>query len=304
MKRFFKTTSVFVLPIIFVWSAAEFFYRMTPTNYSQKRQNISDFNDSETLIFGNSHTFYGLDPKQFDGKAYNLANISQSLYFDALLFDQFIDSFPKVKNIILNVEYTSLSHRDDSSEESWRNYFYHGQMDLDVPMIKWYDPRKYSLALAMRFRTTLSFINQVGRRGLVTCDADGWGNDYNYANRVQDLSFLAEQTVAKHEDGSVDFRVNTDRIRRIIEVCERRNIEVLLVTMPVSKAYSSRVNQRKFSKIASVCRTLESSNSNCRYLNLFREGIFSDDDFFDADHLNDIGAKKCSRRVRDFIANK
>ena len=39
------------------------------------------------------------------------------------------------------------------------------------------------------------------------------------------------------------------------------------------------------------------------YLNLFDDSRFSEEDFYDADHLNDEGALKCSTIVNDYLEN-
>ena len=68
--------------------------------------------------------------------------------------------------------------------------------------------------------------------------------------------------------------------------------------MPTSKEYSSGVNQLKLKKIINTC----SSFKNVCYLNLFKDSRFTNDDFYDADHLHNDGAKKCSVIINDFIS--
>lgn len=298
MRRFLNIVALFALPLVAGWFVLEAFYRSVPTNYSEKHRQSRLHRDAEVLILGNSHTFYGLDPDHFKKPAFSLANISQSLCFDELLFEKHVDQFKHLKYVVLNVEFSSLSQQDNTSEDRWRKYFYAAQMDVEVPFIRPYDPRKYSLALTQRAGTTIGYLRDYNRRGtLVNCTPKGWGNDYRYESRYTDLAYMAPFTVKKHEDGSVDFANNTNRLKRIIEACKTRGIRVLIVTMPVSRHYARGVDRAKLQKIFSVCQSLESEHDNCRYANLFFDGRFTDDDFFDPDHLNDRGAAKCSAIV-------
>ncbi|MGE4347973.1 MAG: hypothetical protein AB7D46_11260 [Flavobacteriaceae bacterium] len=303
MKVFFRKISFFLVVIFVIWFLMECFYRFVPNNYTEKHKNVQKhYNNFEVLIFGNSHAFYGLNPKHFDKTTFNIANISQSIYFDKLLFDRHIDNFKNLKYVILNVEYTSLSQQDNTQEDVWRKYFYHAQMDLDVSIIPFYDIRQYSLALSRSFKNSVNTVNQYLKNGTIAeCDQSGWGNIYTYQNRRQNLDELAVRVTEKHEDNSMDFKINTQRIKSIIKKCKEKNINVILVTMPVHKSYSEKVNPKKANAIFAVAQNLARENPNAFYINLFYNKNFSDEDFYDPDHLNDRGAKKCSILLNEFI---
>src|SRR5690606_38546314 len=121
-----------LLPIILVWGATEVFYRSVENNYTYKNERIiSEYKEIETLVFGDSHAFFGINPQYFSTKTFNIANVSQSLYFDELLLKKHIDSLPQLKTVILNISFFTLSVVDDSSEDRWRKYFYQQQMKLE-----------------------------------------------------------------------------------------------------------------------------------------------------------------------------
>ena len=64
MNRFLKNVGILMLPIILAWMSMEIFYRKVPNNYTYKNELIKTASDSvEVVIFGDSHTFYGLNPK-------------------------------------------------------------------------------------------------------------------------------------------------------------------------------------------------------------------------------------------------
>lgn len=296
MKTFLKKTLFFLISIFLVWGGLEMFYRLVPNTYTEKHNSIqNNYNTAEILVFGNSHAFYGLNPKYFDRPAYNIANISQTIYFDKLLFNRHVERFKNLKWIILNIEYTSLSHQDNTSEDVWRKYFYQAHMDIEVSTIPFYDLRQYSLTLNRTFPQSIATLKQYYKsETIVECDELGFGHKYTYENRRDNLSELAQKTIEKHEDGLTDFSINSERIQRMIAEANKRNINVLLVTMPVSDDYARGVNQEKLQKIFRTAQNLADVNQNCLYLNLFDTYYFSDDDFFDPDHLNSRGAEKCS----------
>lgn len=302
MKKLLTHISLFLIPILIVWVLAEVFYRTVENNYTYKYEQISKNKDIEVLILGDSHTFYGINPEWLSLKAFNLSNVSQTIYFDKLLLEQQINQLNSLKYVIIAVEYTTLSQADNTQEDIWRKYFYSTQMDLEVPLIHWYNPKKYSLALTRKLdRTWQAFTEYQNKGTLVSCDANGWGNTYGSTVDSTEMSRLARVVTKKHEDGSLDFSLNTQRIQQMIDLCQSKNIKVLLVNMPSVPEYVSLLNAKKWIKIDSVCSKLESKNENVVRINLLRNKHFKLEDFQDADHLNTHGAKKCTLTINPYL---
>lgn len=292
-----------MLPIIVVWVSVEIFYRTVPNNYTFKNELIKIESDSvEVLIFGDSHTFYGLNPKYFSKRTLNLANVSQTIYFDKLLFEKHADNTDRLKCIIIPIEYTTFSQVDNSQEDYWRKYFYSTQMELDVPSIKWYDIKQYSLTLTQKLGKTGSYLKTfINDKTLIGCDKNGWGNTYATAVDSVELKRLAKLISRKHDDGSKDFTINLNRIKDIITKCNEKNIQVILVNMPVSQPYLELLNQEEVKAISAISKELDETYSNVLNVNLLYDDRFIQGDFHDADHLNINGAQKCSVILNNII---
>lgn len=301
MKRFLKKLSFFLIIIAVGLTALELFYRFVPNNYIKKNKQIRENYNAEVVFFGNSHTFYGMNPDFFSRKAYNLSNVSQTIQYDKLLFDKHIDSLKNLKYITINIEYSTLSQEDNMPELQWRKYFYESQMDLKTGMVSNFDIRKYVLCTAPRFKLTISLINEYFNKGsLVECLPNGWAPKEG-VNKEYNNPHIGQVIAEKHEDGSVDFSKNTKRLQDIITKCKERGIKVVLVTMPVTSYYADNVNKEKLNLIFAKANQLAQNNNNTYYINLFNDDRFNNDDFYDSDHLNIIGAKKCSEIVNSFI---
>ncbi|HLV13716.1 MAG TPA: hypothetical protein VKY41_00930 [Xanthomarina sp.] len=303
MKKLLTHITLFLIPILLIWILAEVFYRTVPNTYSYKHEQISHHNDEvEVLVLGDSHTFYGINPEWLTLKTFNLSNVSQTIYFDKLLFEKHITHLSDLKYLILSVEYTTLSQEDNTQEDIWRKYFYSAQMELEVPIIKWYSPQRYSLALTRKFdKTWKSFQDYIRDGNLIGCDSRGWGNTYLSTMDSAEMQRISHFTAQKHEDGSMDFGLNSERIQEIIELCKARDIEVLLVNMPVFTGYLNRLNSEKLEKIDAACEAFERENPNVTRVNLLRDSRFEITDFQDPDHLNVHGAKKCSLLINDYL---
>ena len=254
---------------------------------------------------GNSHTFYGLDPSYFEKPTYNFSNISQTLYFDKILLDKYIGKFKNLKYVILNIEYTSLSQLKNTEEDMWRKYYYKHYMDLEVPIINGPDLNNYFISGTKSFSSNLNLVNRYFSKGtIVDCNENGFGTNYIEQNKTLNLEENAIITIKRHEDNLDDFTENIAVIQSIIGECKSRGIKLILVTMPVTKNYAAKVNQKKLNKIFKCAALIQKMNSNVYYLNLFSDSRFTNNDFYDADHLHNAGAEKCSRIVNDFLKQK
>lgn len=305
MKKTVFKLFLFLLPVVLVWGSVEFFYRWVPNNYTVKYDYMQAHSgEIETLLLGSSHCFYALNPDYFSGHTFNLSNISQSLYIDGLLFDQYFERMPKLKTVVFCIEYSNLSHVENTGEESYRKYYYENYMRLDVPFVSCFDPKNYSLAFTHSLEQTWDSYQRYDCFGtIVDCNPNGWGNNYPKVYRYQP-SYNVRERLAAHEDGSVDFSANVARLNRIIAECKKRNVSVVIVSLPQSKLYTQGLNRTKLNLIYQTCRQFAAGNDNVRYLNLFEDNRFTDEDFFDADHLNDVAAQKCSKIVDAFLNNK
>lgn len=305
MRKFLLKLLLFLLPFVLMLVVLEVFYRYIPNNYSCKDQQINkNFQKIEVLLFGDSHCLYGLNPSCFSKNTFNLSNVSQTIYFDKLLFDKYVDKLPKLTQVVFCIEYTNLSQRDNSGDDGWRKFYYQRFMHLEVPLISKLDPRNYCLAFTQSFYKSRDLVKRyVKKKTILDCDSLGWGTNYKKADRIP-AAQVAQNRAIVQEDGLMDFEVNKSRINDIIRRCKQRNIQVLIVSMPQTKVYESYLNQNKLSKIKATCSEFQTKNpKEVFYLNLFDDTRFSEEDFYDADHLNNEGALKCSKIVNDYLTS-
>lgn len=302
MRKFIKKIFVFCTPFFIVIVVVEYLYRAQPNNYNVKNYYLNKkLNDIEVLFFGDSHCFYGLNPIYFKSYAFNLSNVSQTIYFDKLLFEQYYKKLPKLKCIILCIEYTNLSQRDNTQDDVFRKYYYQHYMNLYVPLIPKFDINQLLISFAQSPKVSYYMLRKWFDNGTFSdTDPRGWGTNFKKKDRIEPI-MVAKNRAYTQEDGLTDFALNSKRINDIINICKSREIKVVIVSMPQTKLYLSYLNQNKLYSILKTCQDFQNNNTNVRYLNLFNDKRFIDEDFYDSDHLNEVGAEKCSKIVNQFL---
>ena len=305
MKRFNFKLFFFILPIIIFAFLLEFALRMIPNDYVYKKELLDKgAHQIETLILGNSHIYTGLNPTYLENKnAFNAAYFSQTLYFDNEIFKKYQDQTPQLKTVIISVSYASLFYTFGYAGD----YFLY--WDFDVESMKFFDKTEI-LGMGKTFSANMKrvFRYYIKRESPITSTELGWGNFYK-SEESKNLLETGKETAKKHEK-NMDLKMvdtNVDLINSIINTCKQRNIHVLLITMPTYQSYRDNINNEYLNIALTTAGNIAQKHENCTYLNLHEDASFVVEDFYDGDHLNDIGAKKLSLLVNktlDEIINK
>ena len=302
MRTLYLKIALFLAPLFLVWLAIEVFYRQAPNNYSYKDQQLQKVAANvQTLVMGDSHAFYGINPEYFKDLTFNLSNISQSLLTDELLLEKNISNLPALKTVFINISYFTLSAKDNALESNWRKYFYHHNMGITAPSISFWNPQRYSMALIQRFNKSMDLVQSYHKNHTIVSSTPlGYGMQ-DPSNVVKDKEAISLVIANKHEDNSLDFNYNTARLQRIIALCKKYDVAVVLLEMPVYPAYYNLLDTKKKEKIKSVLVELSSVEDTVFYLDLTTDPLFEKQDLRDADHLTNQGAKKCSEYLNTYL---
>ena len=99
------------------------------------------------------------------------------------------------------------------------------------------------------------------------------------------------------------FEENKNILNRLVRFASKGNIKVIFYTSPAYQTYVSNLNSDQLRLTIKTINEFVNENSNCSYYNFLNDTSFSANDFRDADHLNDHGAKKLSLKLEDIINN-
>ena len=302
MKKFLKYGIFFVLPLIVASIPVEYMIRQVPNPYKYKYEWMQkNAEDVEILVFGSSHSFYGIRPEFFEGKAFSLANVSQGLRQDLFLLEYWADRYKKLKTVICPISFSSWFGRGlEYGSESYRCRYYKIYMDCDL----YPDLSLYNLELS-DFRTAKGKIAKLfSSNEDPGYDEYGWGNTYKLSKKKMDKwndGTEAEAAVKRHTVKSWDYiDMKYAQMKELAEFCKSRNIQLVLITTPCWYSYYDNLNKEQLVKMYELTNRFK-NEFDVPYFDYMKDPRFEADDFYDSNHLSEIGAKKFTKILNEDI---
>lgn len=300
MKKFITKAIIFIIPILLVFTLMESVLRNIPNEYKFKKEYLdANSNEIETLILGSSHAYYGIDPTYFSSKTFNASHVSQSLDFDFEIIKKYQSYFKNLETIIVPLSYFTLFSNLALGKESWRIKYYVIYYDMDVAE----SVLDHSEILGGKFSiNALKFTSYFkNKNNSIHCSDSGWGGAGKKSANTKILIDTGESAAKRHSPSihhktrQKAFKDNIEIINSLVELCENQNIELILLTTPTFETYRENLNNEQLNLTVETANSIASKSENCKYLNLIDDSRFIAEDFFDADHLSEIGAEKLSK---------
>lgn len=305
MNKFLIKIVLFLFPIIIGMISLELILKNIPNDYSYKKAYLDkNANEIEVLFMGNSHIFYGINPKYMTRNTFNGAHISQSLNFDHAILKKYATKFEKLKYVIIPVDYFSFYSRLDEGVEKWRVKNYSIYYDISEEEYFWNNFEIFNGKLASHISRANGFL--INEKTDISCSKLGFGTNYNSKNN-KNLFETGIKAANRHtfdlNKHRSTFIKNRKTINSIINFSKEHHINVIFLTCPAHKNYHKNLNDIQLQNTINSIQQISLKQSNTYYFNFLTDTSFNTKDFYDADHLNEIGAKKLTLKI-DAIINK
>jgi len=305
MRKFIVKTLLLLLPLLILAISTEYLLQQIPNDYSYKKNYLDKYSEKIQILFlGSSHAYYGIDPVYFSQNTFNASHISQSLDFDLAILNKYQNNLDSVKIIVLPISYFTLWSKLGNGAEAWRVKNY----------ALYYGIKTKSMSNSFELLDNNFAINKdrlvnyyIKHKDNITCNYLGWGTNYN-SKWKSDLQETGKTAAKRHtrddifsEKNAEVFEENLKTLSLFSEFCNQRNIKLIFLTTPTYYTYRENLNTEQLNKTIETINDFINSHSNCYYFNWFEDTDFVAEDFFDADHLSEIGAEKLSRKLSQHV---
>lgn len=291
MKKFLKYIIAFIIPVLLMAVALEFYLRSIPNSYKYKNEWMLKNSDSlQVIAIGSSHAYYGIDPTFLKEKGFNLGNSSQDLEMDRFLIEKYSNNAKNLKCVLLVLSDISLLSDMEHGAESWRIPYYGIYMG--------YPPKRFALEItnARMIDKLTAYFKGTDMR---SCSTLGFGIAYSTAAKPEwnkeDAKAAAKRNTAINTDGSIDTSLlnkNLACLDSLASLCERNDIRLCVLRTPYSKEYLEVIDKAQNAFFLKIINRKLLEHKGMSFHDFSADPRFSGEDFYDCDHLSDKGARK------------
>ena len=204
MRRFLIKTFLLLLPLLAIAMFCEFSHGLHGTVYKYKYKSLSKHaSNVQILSLGSSHSFFGIDPTQFDLRTFNAAHESQDIHFDEFIFDSFFEQMDSLQYLILPISYFSPWSVIEDQEEHWRVKYY--QIYYHYPIKLSELKNRIEISSGLRLRTALQEFRLLFNKQTVTELGQGTSNkkqnrsnDWKNSGRIRALWHFYESSYSSY----------------------------------------------------------------------------------------------------------
>lgn len=300
MKDFLKHITLFIFPIICISISLEALLRQIPNTYKYKYEWMQcHANTVEVLILGSSHTFYGIRPQLLGKHAFNLANVSQCIIQDFYFLEHWTEKYEKLQTVILPISYFSLFSYELEHNEVFRCVYYKIYMGCDL----YPNTPSYNIEIIYK-KAAYEKLSAYFKKRHLGCDPSGWGTDFKLIEKDDDIwdsEKEGETAASRHtakDWNNVEYNIML--VKKIAEFCKQHNIKLVLITTPCWKTYCKNLDQKQLSQMYKLITELQ-QEYNIPYYDYLTDKRFVADDFFDNNHLSNVGAEKFTKILKTDI---
>jgi len=290
VKRYLTSWVLFLSPVLALFLFLEIYNRVRPANEIIAKQDLLTTKKDlvDYLIVGNSHGRDGINPLAISPNAVNACIGGSSLFYVRYFLGKNIDELPNCRHIILNISYHTLYEDMDSLPDTRKKYEFFHYMGAAYNLDE-FSFSRYSLLYAISFSGAIdNVLKDTKKKGLDYTSFAGYtGEDKTMSPTLADIQ--SKERASQHHilmnEGMLDE--NLGYLEDIIDLAKKRNIELNIVTTPVSPTYKA-YKKSEFKKYKDMLASL-AAKGGFQYLDYSEDKDFELQYFRDPDHLNKTG---------------
>lgn len=254
--------------------------------YRKKYNLENNLKSIKILIIGSSHSDYGFySPVYAD--SFNLGLTSGDLYTSFHLYENYKSKLQSLNYIILFYSVFSAGYSLISTSERYRSVAY--KYFFNVP---------YQVPKLIKRRFEKKILNKC--KNLKLSDANS--NFYGYERKTEFLIYQSANERAKsHLRENMREPDQLEWLIKLISSINKDDKEILIVIPPFRNDYKDLLPQSSivFDKLFRLGHYMKYD-----ILNFYDSEFFIDNDFGDADHLNEQGAIKLTKMINEYFLKK
>lgn len=303
--RLLKYTGIFFAPVLLIVFLLEMLIVDLPSEYKIVGDFLEDQSDEiEVAVFGSSQIKNSVNPQFIDKNTLNISSSAQHHNTDFSLLKGLTDRLPNLKTVVFEVSYGHFEIPHNSKFYWKHSVFlkYYGINTFDRTTV----PTDKLLYISHPGYFSTQLVDYYIRDS-IPYKYNRWGFDLNnYKGKFKKLNYdiaaIDSSYVKMNRRESVQvLNYNLDYFYKMLEFCEERGLDVVLISPPTFTNYNSLRNKEMLARRDSIIGDLKTKYANMRWLNAETDTIFKVTDFRNENHLNPDGAKKFTLQLNEVL---
>ena len=222
----------------------------------------------------------------------------QTPEYDLALLEHYLPLMPNIKQVIMPVSYFTFRDPMIEKGDEWMLAVRY-KIHMGLPMHS--DFSIYNLEISDFDAYKGKLKNLILKEPSNKCDSLGFGLGFTLTARDERWK---EISVARAEKHTLSNPGRFDQVRatheRLVSLAKRHDIDVVLITTPSWHAYASALDSVQLAEMYEGIDDLL-KYERVVYYDFLKDDRFKESDFYDPDHLNDIGAAKLTQILADTL---
>lgn len=307
MRKFLINLTVYSILAVLLLATIETSLLFIPNTYSYKREYLEKhINDIRILFLGSSYIEEGICPEIIGEGCFNMAIAGRNIIFDAEIAKKYFPIMNHLEIVIMPLDYSLFEfgrgHKNpldtridlDRMTDTYRCMHYK-YMNLHVgSFMYWSEILNSQLNYISRFWQSREENVECDSLGYVSVTLndrkDGW--EYRAVPPIIDTSKNIDENA---------FRLYWPNVEAMADCAKEIGAKLVLVNTPKYETYQNDINSDVVKEMDQLILQLQEKFNNVIYWDYTYSDEFGADDFFDACHLSDVGAKKFSKMLNKKI---
>lgn len=303
MRKFLVKLTFFSTLALILLATIEVALLFILNTYSYKRDYLEKhINDINILLMGSSYIEEGVRPDIIGEGCFNIAIAGRNIVFDAEIAKKYFPKMNHLEIVLLPLDYSLFEFgRGQKNPLDTR-------IDLDrMTDTYWCMHYKYMnlhvgsyMYWSEILNSQLNYISRFWQRRKENVECDSLGYHALLLNNRQDgWEYRAVPPII-----DTSKKINNDAFNRywpymevIADCAKKRGARMVLVNIPKYTTYQNNINKNVVKEMNQLISQLQSKYNNVIYWDFTYNEEFGEEDFFDACHLSDEGAKKLSKCI-------
>lgn len=252
--------------------------------YFKKRALEEQISKIKILAMGSSYCAQSLNTDLIDD-AFNLGTIDQDLYTTHFLFKKYILQIQKLKKLLIFYGVFSPGHELEKTHSFKKVACYHYVFGIpyNVDYLIQYEKSylHHLKKIYMNFKSSTGYLPP----------------DQAFAKKPISAKIRVQSHLKNNQRGTNQTRYLDD----IYKICQQRDIKMYVIIAPVRSDYIKALGDRTDKEL--YHELFEFANKRkVPVMNAMRHPDFSDEEFYDCNHLNAKGAIHFTKLVKEFIS--